>query len=96
MNFSFDYSDESSHDTLMRNPAPQACLSVLNSLGYSGDTQPRRISAKLAWISLQVRNCVGFLTMANSVKLPDVRHPERKISGFEDAGKSLVFDSLSH
>jgi mediator of RNA polymerase II transcription subunit 16, fungi type len=90
LNFHVDYSDESHHDTLVRNPSIQLCLSVLNSLGYNGDLQPRRFGAKMAWISLQIRNCVVLMTMTTSVKLPDPEHPQnpqKKLSGIEDAGK---------
>jgi mediator of RNA polymerase II transcription subunit 16 len=90
LNFHVDYSEEAHHDTLVRNPSIQLCLSVLNSLGYNGDLQPRKFGAKMAWISLQIRNCVVLMTMTTSLKFQDPEHPQnpqKKISGIEDAGK---------
>src|SRR6266487_5432165 len=82
LNFHVDYSDESHHDnTLVRNPSIQLCLSVLNSLGYNGDLQPRKFGAKMSWISLQIRNCVVLMTMTTSLKYSDPEHPQRKLSG---------------
>lgn len=86
LNFSVDYSDELHHDTLIRNPSVQLCLTVQNSLGFNGDTQPRSFGAKIAWISLQARNCIVLMTMASSMKVPDPG-PQKKISVLEDPGK---------
>jgi hypothetical protein len=52
-------------------------------LGYYGDIKPRTFGAKLAWITLQIRNCVVVMTMA-SMK---VAGPQKNISGFDDAGR---------
>lgn len=85
LKFILDYSEEAHHDTLIRNPSVQLCLSIQNSLGYKGDGHPRAFSAKLAWISLQIRNCVVLMTMAANMKVPDPEQ-QKKISGLEDAG----------
>ncbi len=87
MKFHVDYSEESHHDTLIRNPSIQLCLSIQNSLGYNGEGQPRYFAAKLGWISLQIRNCIVLMTMAASMKVPDEENPQKKISCLEDAGK---------
>lgn len=86
MKFHVDYSEESHHDTLIRNPSVQLCLSIQNSLGYKGDKRPREFGAKLAWISLQIRNCVVLMTMAVNMKVPDMEQ-QKKVSGLEDAGE---------
>lgn len=94
LKFHVDYSEESQHDILIRNPSIQLSLSIQNSLGYNGDTQSRSFGAKLAWVSLQIRNCVVVMTMA-SMKVSDQSSRE-KISGFEDAGKVLSTFYISH
>jgi mediator of RNA polymerase II transcription subunit 16 len=86
LNFSVDYSDESHHDILIRNPSVQLCLTVQNSLGFNGDTQRRSFGGKIAWISLQARNCIVLMTMASSMKVPDSAS-QKKIAGLEDPGK---------
>lgn len=91
MKFYYDYSEESHHDTLIRNPSIQICLSMQNSLGFHGDAQPRSFGAKIAWLTMQVRNCVVLMTMAASMKMPDPDNPANKVSGLEDAGMSNYF-----
>ncbi len=86
LSFSVDYSDESHHDTLIRNPSVQLCLTVQNSLGFYGDIKPRSFGAKIAWISLQARNCIVLMTMASSMKVPDPG-PQKRIAVLEDPGK---------
>jgi mediator of RNA polymerase II transcription subunit 16 len=88
MKFHMDYSEESHHDTLVRNPSIQLSLSIQNAMGYNGDAHPRSFGAKISWISLQVRNCVVLMTMAASLKVPDPENIPNRISGLEDAGKS--------
>jgi mediator of RNA polymerase II transcription subunit 16, fungi type len=87
LKFHVDYSEETHHDTLIRNPSIQVCLSTHNSLGYNGDPQPRKFGAKIGWISMQIRNCVVLMTMASSMKMAAPENPQKKISGLEDAGK---------
>lgn len=81
LKFHVYYSDEAHYDTLIRNPSIQLCLSFENSLGYNGDIKPRSFGAKIAWITLQIRNCVVVMTMAG-MKIPNQKNP----TGFEDAG----------
>ena len=88
LNFSVDYSEESHHDTLIRNPSVQLCLTVQNSLGFNGDTQSRSFGAQIAWISLQARNCIVLMTMASNMKVPDPG-PQKRIAILEDPGKFL-------
>ncbi|KAI9737316.1 MAG: mediator complex subunit [Claussenomyces sp. TS43310] len=84
LKFVVDYSEESHHDTLIRNPSIQLCLSIQNSLGFNGINATRDFGAKIAWIGLQTRNCVVLMTMASSMKIPDPEQ-QRKLSGLEDA-----------
>lgn len=82
-----DHSDDNSHEQLVRNPAVQISYTVLNSLGYDGDTRSRTFSARLAWTGLQIRNCMMLMHMIQSLKFPDPNHPNnpnKKIAGLED------------
>jgi len=85
LKFNVDYSEESHHDILIRNPSIQISLSILNALGYSGDAYQRTFGSKIAWMSLQLRNCVVLMTMAVNMKVP-VPNEEIKVSGLEDSG----------
>jgi mediator of RNA polymerase II transcription subunit 16 len=84
LKFGFDYSEETHHDTLIRNPSVQLSLSIQNSMGYRGDANRREFGGQMAWLILQLRNCVLLMTMTFSMKvpLPDL---SRKVSGLEDA-----------
>lgn len=81
-----DFSEESHHDNLVRNPSVQLCLSIQNSFGFNGDSKTRDFAAKCGWIGLQTRNCVVLMTMATSMKVPTDATQTKKISGLEDAG----------
>src|SRR5690349_2144550 len=70
LKFNVDYSEESHHDTLIRNPSIQLSLSLQNAMGYSGDGHERTFGSKIAWASLQLRNCVVLMTMAVNIKVP--------------------------
>lgn len=85
LKFSVDFSEESHHDNLVRNPSIQLCLSIQNSCGYRGEIKDREFASKLAWIGLQTRNCVVLFTMASSMKVPVDASQIKKISGIEDA-----------
>ncbi|KFY19349.1 hypothetical protein V493_08002, partial [Pseudogymnoascus sp. VKM F-4281 (FW-2241)] len=87
LKFNVDYSEESHHDSLIRNPSIQISLSIQNALGYNGDAYKRTFESKIAWISLQLRNCVVLITMAMNVRLPihDQQQQQKKVLGLEDS-----------
>jgi len=64
-----DYSEESHHDSLVRNHNLQLCLSILNHLGFRGEFQPRSFGGKFAMLTLNVRNIVILITIANNMPL---------------------------
>ncbi|KAK3694565.1 mediator complex, subunit Med16 [Podospora appendiculata] len=61
-----DYSDDTHHDSLMRNTHLQFFLSVLNHLGFQGEFQPRSFGGKFAMLALSVRNIVILVTIASN------------------------------
>lgn len=69
MDISLDYSNEAHHDQLFRNLSLGPLWSIQNSLGYRGDSEPRTLSAKIAWIGLQLRNAGLVITMAANVTI---------------------------
>ena len=64
-----DYSEETTHDTLMRNTQLQLVLSILNHLGFHGDYKPRSPGGKFAMVGLAVRNISILITLAVSVPM---------------------------
>ena len=64
-----DYSEEAHHDQLVRNHTLQLCLSILNHLGFRGEFQPRSFGGKFAMLTLNVRNIVILITIANNMPL---------------------------
>lgn len=64
-----DYSEEAHHDQLVRNHNLQLCLSILNHLGFHGEFQPRSFGGKFAMLTLNVRNIVILITIANNMPL---------------------------
>ncbi|OHF01042.1 RNA polymerase II Mediator complex subunit Sin4 [Colletotrichum orchidophilum] len=61
-----DYSEDTHHDSLVRNSSLQMCLSILNHLGYRGMFQPRTFDGKFAMLALNVRNVVILITIASN------------------------------
>ncbi|KAG5914069.1 hypothetical protein E4U53_004717 [Claviceps sorghi] len=61
-----DYSDETHHDALMRNLSLQFCLSIMNSLGFKGESQKRSFQSKFAMIDLNLRNIVILITLSGN------------------------------
>ncbi|OBT45969.1 hypothetical protein VE00_03746 [Pseudogymnoascus sp. WSF 3629] len=84
LKFNVDYSEESHHDSLIRNPSIQLSLSIQNALGYNGDAHKRTFESKIAWISLQLRNCVVLITMAMNIRVP-IPDQQKKVLGLEDS-----------
>lgn len=69
LKISVDYSEEAHHDQLVRNHNLQLCLSILNHLGFRGEFQPRSFGGKFAMLTLNVRNIVILITIANNMPL---------------------------
>ncbi|TDZ10285.1 Mediator of RNA polymerase II transcription subunit 16 [Colletotrichum sidae] len=61
-----DYSEDTHHDSLVRNAPLQMCLSILNHLGYKGMFQPRSFGGKFAMLALNARNIVILITIASN------------------------------
>ncbi|KAI8282416.1 hypothetical protein K4K60_003596 [Colletotrichum sp. SAR11_57] len=61
-----DYSEDTHHDSLVRNSSLQMCLSILNHLGYKGMFQPRSFGSKFAMLALNARNVVILITIASN------------------------------
>ncbi|RFU79222.1 mediator of rna polymerase ii transcription subunit 16 [Trichoderma arundinaceum] len=62
-----DYSEELHHDSLMRNAPLQCCLSIMNSVGFKGETQARSFQGKFALVDLNVRNVIVLITLASNM-----------------------------
>lgn len=61
-----DYSEEAQHESLMRNSVLHSCLSIMNGLGFRGETQARSFQSKFAMVGLTVRNMVILITLASN------------------------------
>ncbi|KAK2596175.1 Mediator of RNA polymerase II transcription subunit 16 [Conoideocrella luteorostrata] len=61
-----DYTEETHYDTLMRNSPLQSCLSIMNSLGFKGESRKRTFQSKLAMLDLSLRNVVILITLASN------------------------------
>ncbi|KAL6403250.1 hypothetical protein AUP68_12589 [Ilyonectria robusta] len=79
-----DYSEDTHHDSLVRNGSLQSCLSIMNALGFRGDFNPRSFQGKFSMLSLNVRNVVVLITIASNTPLT-VRE---KLSPLDEPGKS--------
>ncbi|KND89513.1 Mediator of RNA polymerase II transcription subunit 16 [Tolypocladium ophioglossoides CBS 100239] len=64
-----DYSEDTHHDALMRNVPLQACLSIMNSLGFGGNSRRRSFRSKFATLGLNVRNVVILITLASNTPM---------------------------
>ncbi|KAM0343821.1 hypothetical protein ACHAPU_008090 [Fusarium lateritium] len=61
-----DYSEETHHDSLVRNGSLQYCFSIMNALGFRGDLSPRSFQGKFSMLFLNVRNVVVLVTIASN------------------------------
>ncbi|KAK1837279.1 mediator of RNA polymerase II transcription subunit 16 [Podospora conica] len=61
-----DYSEETYHDQLVRNHPLAFCLSIMNHLGFHGESKPRAFYGKFAMLTLNLRNVVLLITIANN------------------------------
>jgi mediator of RNA polymerase II transcription subunit 16, fungi type len=61
-----NYSEESHHDSLVRNSSLQLCLSILGHLGFHGEFRPRSFGSKFAMLALNARNVVILITIASN------------------------------
>lgn len=64
-----DYSEETHHDSLMRNTPLQSCLSIMNSLGFRGEAKRRTFQSKLATLDINTRNVVILITLASNTPM---------------------------
>ncbi|KAM0564218.1 hypothetical protein ACHAPJ_000428 [Fusarium lateritium] len=77
-----DYSEDTHHDSLVRNGSLQYCLSIMNALGFRGDFSPRSFQGKFSMLLLNVRNVVVLVTIASNTpvtvreKLSPLDEPE--------------------
>ena len=85
-----DYSEESHHDSLIRNSIIQTVLGISSSLGYNGDAYQRSFASMISWMTLQLRNCVVLTTMAVNIKVPRQNSSDQKMTGYEDPGMYLA------
>lgn len=79
-----DFSEEAHHDSLMRNWTLQACLSIMNSLGFRGEWSKRRFQSKFATLDLNIRNVVILISLSSNAP-PTVRE---LISPLDEYGMS--------
>lgn len=79
-----DYSEDTHHDSLVRNGSLQYCLSIMNALGFRGDFNPRSFQGKFSMLFLNVRNVVVLITIASNTPVT-VRE---KLSPLDEPGKS--------
>ncbi|OAA48761.1 Mediator of RNA polymerase II transcription subunit 16 [Metarhizium rileyi] len=75
-----DYSEETHHDSLMRNASLQSCLSLMSSLGFQGETHRRSFQSKFAIINLNMRNVVILITLASNTPV----HIREKMSPLDE------------
>lgn len=61
-----DYAEETTHESLARNTILQACLSIMNALGFRGEGEPRSFMSKFAMVELNVRNIAILITLASN------------------------------
>lgn len=61
-----DYSEETYHDQLVRNHPLAFCLSIMNHLGFHAEAKPRDFCGKFAMLTLNLRNVVLLITIANN------------------------------
>jgi mediator of RNA polymerase II transcription subunit 16 len=76
-----DFTEDTSHE-MMRNGNLQACLSIMHSLGFKGESQPRSFQSKFAMLCLNVRNVVMLISIASNTSI--VRE---KVSPLDEPGK---------
>ncbi|KAG5985084.1 hypothetical protein E4U55_001587 [Claviceps digitariae] len=86
-----DYSDETHHDALMRNLSLQFCLSIMNSLGFKGESQKRSFQSKFAMVDLNLRNIVILITLAGNAP----SNFREKISPLDEYGVLEVVEALA-
>lgn len=67
-----DFSEEMHHDSLMRNWTLQACLGIMNSLGFRGEWSKRMFQSKFATLDLNIRNVVILISLSSNTP-PTVR-----------------------
>ncbi|KAL5594513.1 hypothetical protein BROUX41_001439 [Berkeleyomyces rouxiae] len=77
-----DYSEESHHDSLVRNHHLQLALSMLCHLGFNGQYKKRSFSSKIAKLSLHARSVIVMVSISSNTpphlreKLSPLDEPE--------------------
>lgn len=66
MKIAVDYTEDAPHDHLIKNSVLQMCLSIINYLGWRGDSQPRQSWGKLSMLALNLRNIVIMITLSSN------------------------------
>ncbi|KAI1769447.1 RNA polymerase II mediator complex subunit Sin4 [Hypoxylon sp. FL1150] len=66
MKIAVDYTEDAPHDHLIKNSVLQMCLSIINYLGWRGDSQPRQAWGKLSMLALNLRNIVIMITLSSN------------------------------
>ena len=61
-----DYSGEHSHDALLKNEQMRSCLSILISVGFKGEMQPRGFQSTYALTAVSIRSQAWNITIATS------------------------------
>ena len=82
-----NYSEESHHDSLVRNTSLQLCMGILNHMGFRGEYQPRSFGSKFAMLALNARNVVILITIASNTPI-NIRE---KLSPLDENGQYLLF-----
>ena len=78
-----NYSEESHHDSLVRNTSLQLCMGILNHMGFRGEYQPRSFGSKFAMLALNARNVVILITIASNTPI-NIRE---KLSPLDENGR---------
>ena len=78
-----NYSEESHHDSLVRNTSLHLCLSILSHLGFKGEFKPRTFEGKFAMLALNARNVVILITIASNTSM-NIRE---KLSPLDEYGR---------
>ncbi|KAI0160980.1 RNA polymerase II mediator complex subunit Sin4 [Hypoxylon sp. FL1284] len=66
MKIAVDYTEDAPHDHLIKNSILQMCLSIINYLGWRGDSQSRQSWGKLSMLALNLRNIVVMITLSSN------------------------------
>ncbi|KAJ4417102.1 Mediator of RNA polymerase II transcription subunit 16 [Gnomoniopsis sp. IMI 355080] len=80
MLWNIDYSEETMHDQLVRSTHWLFIMSIVNHFGFKGGFRPRSFNGKFAMLSLNARNFIILVTLANNSPMG----PTGKISPMDE------------